>query len=271
MAQPALITTYGSFATDLVTRERYRRRYDGLDDGFVSLVNNKSDRYTPNALYNGLLIKEDDVERNGQVWEHNLSLTGVVGAKSERRLGRRVNSILEGFDTGQEIYLTRNKNKVVPGSRLSGYPNMICTAAIAEELDDPSWYRLSADFTGLARSKPVKRVIGSNVEIVQRDNLIVLFSGGWSEAKRGQILWPKVTLTFTYWTSYIPTKYLPEQGGIMPGSSVPVITYSFSTNDDTTWHWPNGWRCTNFNPNAINGTTVCETTEVWEWQQQVTF
>lgn len=270
---PALITTYGNFATALLLRERYRRRYDGLDEGSFTLVNNNADSYKPGSYYGntGFRIREDDAERNGQVWEHNLSTVGIKGGKSVRRLKRTISYALEGFDTANEIWLTTNANLIKEGARMSGYNNMVCESSVPEDLEDSGWFTLRASFRGIARAKAIKRTITSNGKIISLESVVNGLPGGWSNARKGEFQWPNLVVTFRYWTTYIPKKTLPQQGGTAPGELYPVVEIEGLSSDTLTSHWPHGWRLSSFASDPISGTEICENAEVWEYQQKVTF
>lgn len=278
MSAPALCIAHGG--TDLLlTASKVRRRRNDLDTGEFEFDSDtefetslRPGSAVPIDKYAGLIITEHEPETDGTSYTHRVSAVGAATTKPEKLISRTTDDILEGFDTGTETWLTTNRRKLVRGARMSGYPNMVCMNAPVEDIQDaPGWYRVTGNFKGLlALSKPVKRAISSNVQMVQKDNLIVLFSGGWTTPQNSQILWPTVTVTFTYWTTYTPTKYLPNQGGVAPGNFFPVIEYNI-TGSELTYHWPNGWRLISFAPNPISGTTITETVEVWEFQQKITF
>lgn len=278
MSAPVLTIAHGSTAL-LLTAAKVRRRRDGLDTGEFEF---DSDTELETSLtpgqplpfigYSGLYVTDHEPETDGSSYTHRVSAVGVVGTKPERLVSCVADDTLEGFDDGTEVWITTNRRKLVKGSRMARFGNMVCMKATPEELlEAPGWYRVSGQFRGLSGStKPVKRTISSNVEILSFDSVIVTLNGGWNTARKGQICWPKVTVTFKYWTTYIPVKNLPEQGGT-PAGALPSVTVISGGGADLTSHWPNGWRMVAFSPDPISGTTITETTEVWEWQQKVTF
>ena len=273
MAAPKAIENYGPFSVPLLTAESYTRRYDGLDSGRFTIINDSADTYPANNTYNGFTILEDDVQRIGENWEHNLSCVGIRGSKPSRKFKRVVNRALEGFDTASETWITSNPNSVKPGDRLSGYASMICESAPIEDLEHIGWYRINASFRGIAGTKPVKRTISANVDISVVDNLVLVGGGGdASNAHRWAIAWPKVTVTFSYVANSTQLKMMPEQGG-SPAGTLPTIQLALTelpTSDSMTWNWPNGWRLVAMPMDPIAGTDIALIQEVWEWQQKVT-
>lgn len=273
MAAPKTVQAYGPFAIPLVTARSYRRRRDGLDDGNFTVVNDNSEAFAPDNYFEGFTILEDDVRQNGPAWEHNLNCIGIKGGKPSRRLRPQVNHSLESFSTASESWITSNPNVVIPGSRLRGWPNMVCDGVNVEDLDFPGWYRVQANYRGITRGNPVKRTISANVDISVIDNLVWLEGGGDSRAAhKWAIAWPKVTVVFSYVVNGTQLKMMPQQGG-SPAGPLPVIRTAInisSASEAMTYHWPNGWRLMGMPMDPIAGTNIAFVQEIWEWQQKVT-
>jgi hypothetical protein len=272
MPAPEAIVSYGNFAIPLLTAESYRRRRDGLDDGIFTLVDNSPDSFPPNSFYNGFLILDDNPTRIGDVWEHQLNAIGIRGSKPSRMIKRTISASLEGFDSATETWLTNNRNTVVVGSRMQGYNNMVCENPSVEELEFTGWFRIQANYRGIAVNKPVKRTISSNIEISVVDNLVVTGAGGDSDSHKWATSIPKVTCTFSYVGSGINIKPMPVQGGI-PAGNLPTIQsapFLWLPEDQATFHWPNGWRLVSMPQEEIPGTNISLTQEVWEYQFKVT-
>ena len=273
MGQPQAILHYGNFASPLITAEGYTRRRDGLHSGRFTVVNDSADSYPENSIFQGFTILEDDVQRIGDVWEHNLNCAGIKGGKANRRIKRAVSYSLEGFDTASETWLTTNQNQILPGNRLQGYTHMVCESSQPEELEVTGWYRIQASYRGIARTKPVKRTISANVDVSVVDNLVLIAPGGDSgTAHKWAISWPKVTVTFSYVSTTADLKPMPQQGGT-PAGTLPTIQPALTgllPSDSITYNWPNGWRLVSMPIDVIAGTNVSLVQEVWEWQQRVT-
>jgi hypothetical protein len=269
MPAPEAIVSYGNFAIPLLTAESYRRRRDGLDDGIFTLIDNNPDSFPPNSSYNGFLILDDNPTRIGDVWEHQLNAIGIRGSKPSRMVKRTISASLEGFDSATETWLTNNRNTVIVGSRMQGYNNMVCENPSVEELEFSGWFRIQANYRGIAVNKPVKRTISSNVDISVVDDLIWLAPGGDnSTAHKWAIAIPKVTCTFSYVGSGINIKPMPNQGGT-PAGNLPTIQPSPWFNiaeDKVTYNWPSGWRLVSMPQEEIPGTNISLTQEVWEYQ-----
>ncbi len=273
MPAPEAIVSYGNFAIPLLTAESYRRRRDGLDDGNFTIIDNDPDSYPPNASYNGFLILEDNPVRIGDAWEHQINAIGIRGSKPSRMVKRTISASLEGFDSATETWVTNNRNTVIVGSRMQGYGNMVCENPSVEELEFSGWFRIQANYRGIAVNKPVKRTISSNVDISVVDDLIWLAPGGDSgTAHKWAIAMPKVTCTFSYVGTGIGIKPMPSQGG-SPAGNLPSIQLSPWFNiaeDKITYNWPNGWRLVSMPQDEIPGTNISLTQEVWEWQYKET-
>lgn len=273
MPAPEAIVSYGNFAIPLLTAESYRRRRDGLDDGNFTIIDNSPDSYPPNASYNGFTILEDNPVRIGDAWEHQINAIGIRGSKPSRMVKRTISASLEGFDSATETWVTNNRNTVIVGSRMQGYGNMVCENPSVEELEFSGWFRIQANYRGIAVNKPVKRTISSNVDISVVDDLVFVGAGGAGGLHKWAIAMPKVTCTFSYVGTGIQVKPMPNQGG-SPAGNLPSIQLSpwFSglPNDKVTYNWPNGWRLVSMPQDEIPGTSISLTQEVWEWQEKVT-
>lgn len=274
----AAIIEHGSLGPLLEDLDITRRR-DGLDSATASIFTDSLTTYTQGAAfpgYAGMQILEVNSKLDcitdslAERWMHRLSGIGVAGTKAERLLSEQLNAKLDAFDEATQVWLTTNKNKLQVGSRMPGYANMVCLSAQPETLEVPGWYRVTGQFKGLLGNKPVSRAISSNVEYVQKDSIIWLGAGGWTDPQKGVFCTPQVVITFRYWTTYTPVKGLPEQGGAAPGELFPVIEISGVEPTGATYHWPNGWFRSAFAPTPIPGTTITETVEVWTYQQRIT-
>lgn len=273
MAAPASILAYGS-GTLLTAGPKERRLFNGLDRVEASYHAETARLFNEGQAFPGytnVIIDEVEQDPDGEDFEYRITGRGICAPKATRLVSSKPQENLEDFDTCTQVWVSANKRSIVAGSRMQGYGNMVCMTATPEEMDLTGFYTITAQFKGLLGSyKPVKRTVSSNVEIISLDSAIVTLSGGWNEAHKSQICWPKVTCTFEYWTSYIPIKTMPQQGG-SPADNLPSVSYISGSGVDLTYHWPNGWRMIAFNPAAIAGTQICYTSETWEWQQKQTF
>lgn len=253
---------------------KFRRTRSGLDTGTLTVQTESRDSYIPGQYLSdlaGLMIESVDSEEDRPgLWVHSIEATGILGSKAERRLFTKPQPTSRGFDSGTEVWLTNNINKlVVNSSRMHGYPNMVCIDVDPDPLEESGWYRVTGRFSGILAPKAVAREISVNGQSVTRDQVTINTEGGWTVPQKGVFFTPNVVVNFEYQTLTVPVRYLPMQGDAPPGELFPVLELPVNESDGNTYHWPNGWHCISFNPSPIPGTTITNTKESWAFQQKV--
>lgn len=269
------IIKHGSDAPLLLERS-IRRQRDGLDGGTLRYLSAGEFDFAPGVPppgYPGLEIDDVSSDQDGEEWVHTLSCYGVLGARAARRekgFPKR-RKTLEGWDEATDSWIIQSAAlaNYQPGTAMVGHPTMFCVEAPDEVLHG-NYVRVSPTYRGLLWSKPVKRVITSNGQVVSPSNpVIVGLPGGWATARKAQVSLPRVVCTDSYVTNAAaPTDSIPGNATPPDAPAVQVISIS---GDEVVYQWPHGWRLESVGSEELGNTGYRLLTLVYEYQYEKTF
>jgi hypothetical protein len=269
------ILKYGS-AAPLLLEKNIRQQRDGLDGGTLKIMSPGEFDYKPGFAppgYPGLEIEDVSTDTDGEDFIHTLSCYGIMGARANRRekgFPKRRKTI-EGWDEASDSWVIKRSslNDFEPGSAMDGNPTMFCVEAVDEVLYK-DYLRVSASYRGLLWSKPVKRVITSNGQVVSPSVPIVVdLPGGWEDPRKAQVSLPRVVCTDSYVTnSDAPTDAIPGNATPVNAPAVQVISVFGS---EVVYQWPFGWRLESVSSDELGETGYRLLTLVYEFQYEKTF
>jgi hypothetical protein len=267
------ILAYGS-AEPLIVSTNMRRMRDGLDTGTIQVLSAGEFDYAPGSQpprYGGLEIDDVSTERDGADFLHSLSCYGILAPKPQRRERGypKIRKTLEGWDEASDSWITTEPDDFEPGAALVGHATMFIVESSPEHLHG-SYYRVSLNARGLAWSKPVKRVIRCNEQIVSpSEPIIVNLDGGWEDARRGAVSLPKVVVIDSYVTnSAAPTDSIP--GNATPPDAPDVLNLEV-TGPDLVYQWPNNWKLADVSSDELGETGYRLLTLTYEFVYEATF
>ena len=266
------IISHGSLSSALIIDRRFRRVANDLDEADFSVLTDSDSSYNRGDVIEGWRVREvDTVQEGSGAYEHRLSCRGIIGSKATKLVSGGLPKIsLESWDTCEAEYISANPYYLRAGEALAGYPNLICVEALPAQID-PEWnlYRVSGSFKGLVSPKPMKRVVTVNGNVYSGESIRVPLAGGWTDYRRGSVLFPNIACTFSWMSIGLRSYALPTQGGSPPGPLPQVIVPRF-TGDGLMSHWPNGWRREGITEDQLPGTLITFNQETWAYQAQFT-
>jgi len=263
---------YGPLEMELEDSE-IRRRRDGLDAGTVKFISNDRFAFPPGSFVPGygLEVEECSTRQDGDTdFIHSLMVVGIYGARPARRLlgYPQENRVLTGFDSMVDAIITQDRTPYLPGTVMAGQPWMICTESPSALLWTSSggtkWYHVTPHYQGLLGSKPYKRQITVNEEVVNPEQpIIVTLAGGWDDARKAQVSLPKIMVRDTrVVTDVSPTASIP--GNATPDNAPSIQAMSIS-GPNLVFRWPHNWKIASLDRDEIPGTLVALETINYEF------
>ena len=171
-------------------------------------------------------------------------------------------------------FLSSNKNYAVRGSILPGNGAMVCTSVRRRQhpVNGAFWYN-DCSFRGQLNQNAVKVRWGNSGREMSKDGVAVLFTGGWSDPRKSNILWGRSSCTLSYVSLALPQKQVPSQTGGRPHPQAPFVFAPALTlpTEEITWNWPNGWTLADLNVDVLPGTSICFVVETWVYNAEATF
>jgi hypothetical protein len=269
------IIKHGS-AAPLLLEKNIRQQRDGLDGGTLKYLTPGEFDFRPGVPppgYPGLEIDDVSTDTEGEDYIHTLSCFGILGPRTSRRekgFPKR-RKTLEGWDEASDSWIVKSSalDDFEPGSAMVGNPTMFCVEAPDEPLHG-GYYRITPTYRGLLWSKPVKRVITSNGQVVSPSVPIVVdLPGGWEDPRNAQVSLPRVVCTDSYVTnSAAPTDAIPGNATPVNAPDVQVISVFGA---EVVYQWPYGWRLESVSSDELGETGYRLLTLVYEYQYQKTF
>lgn len=275
MSVTAIISHSGDISTPQLVTDQVRFNAYGLDTGNLTYFSSNADALIEgqaDPTYPGLIIDELNRTRDGDIYDFVANCSGIKDTKVERRVrGGLVRNIdLQGWDTYQDTWLTRNRQLFRQGQFGTGQGGTtICTGVTDEHLHGV-WYKVTGKFTGILETKPDERSTTCGGREVSHDSVRVNLTGGgtgWTNYRKAVVNLPRIIVTIRRRTTSPP----PSQ--LVPGSSTPPnppqIKVFSPSGTDLTSNWPNGWTFT-FDSKQL-GTALYDNTFRYEYVYYQTF
>jgi len=204
-------------------------------------------------------ITECETRQSGGAWEHRIQASGFAGVRSSKRISSSLSEGEEGWDGGQETWLTRAPADFVRGAAHPTQSTLWCVEAEKEQYDDLTW-QVTPRYKGILNSRARKRritvgnqVVSSSVPYVLTNSIVdgepfpfVNEYGeftGWGSPRYSAIDTSRVVVTDTFLsTDPPPTDQLP---GHLTPENAPNVKDIFSvpwfSPEGFTFNWPWGW------------------------------
>jgi len=251
-----------------------RRRFDGLDElSAVYFTDNPLFIAPGNTLpapYGG--FKARDVEINFEpddTAELRVTGVGLYGTQTNRKLGSSWTENQEGFDDGSETWIVGNEALFPIGEQSSEETGMYVSDVSFERIDpDFEYWRANVKYRGILRTKDEKIHLSTAAREMGIENIAVNLTGGWTDPRSGDILWPRPEVRTVYVQTGIPSMSdIPSAKAppVNPGVFEPTLT------GDLKWHWPNGWVLTSREAENLAGTTIWLIQETYTYNAAATF
>lgn len=270
---PAIAKQIGyGFGIILLEDPKIRRRRDGLDGGNMKYLTQLEDSFLPGGadpLYPGMEIEEvESVQASETDWEHSLMTVGVRDLRPARReLGYpQISKMSSGFDEASDSIITKTPDDYDRGVVMAGNVHMICVDSPRTNIYG-AWWRVQPRYNGIIGSRPYKRQITVNEDIVSPQVPITIsLSGGWGTPAKGQVSFPKIVVRDSnVVTVASPTASIP--GNLTPPSPPDIQSITIITGDPSilTLRWPNHWKIASLDRDEIPGTTIALETITYEF------
>lgn len=278
---------YGT-ATMRLPGTRLSRKDDDLDSLTLNWQTDREDSFAPGFAppdYPTFRIKEVETEEDmpGECYLHRLNCQGIKGERPSKCVRDGTRETLEGFDEGSEEWITLTPGDFLPGRIMTGHSNMVCV-----DVDKPrpwtalNFWKIRCNFRGIIGSKPTKRRIKVNEQIMQQGDgsgtaggdFTVSLPGGWGTPHKGSVSLPKIVVSDCF-VSTTPPPTVTIPGPLEPPDPPNIQTLEISGSAAElakfTYHWPNGWKLADLDSDQIPGTSLYLITQTYEFVWPVTF
>ena len=272
---PPYTLTYGGYGFLTEPEPVFRRRWDGLDEGTLRFWAATDDYVSPDDTvpgFPGMKARDVTITPEAEGFLLSVQAVGIYNSMgpSARRVAQRWTPTDEGFDEGSETWLTVNPNSFTLGLASTAKPNMVIVGSSQTKLDESAlWYRVEVAYKGVISAKGQKVRLSTAAREISKDSIIVDLPGGWTTARKGQVMMPRAQVESSYVTNGLPTM------DDVPSAKLPpvdpgVFNPDFSSPDGQ-WHWPNGWVLSAREAENLNGTDRYFVRETYIFNPQVTF
>ena len=274
MSVDALIE-YGVRSVDLPDR-RIRRTLNDLSEVSGVFQRGTTAALLPGGAFpgeSGFVIQSAvETKEADDCFVYDVTAMGVLGGVRTFDVVESENE--EGFDEAAMTFLSSNKFYMQRGAMMPGNGSMVCTSVRRRQhpASESFWFN-DCSFKGQFNKHEVKVRWGNAGREIQKDGLVVNFSGGWGDPRKSNILWGRSSCTLSYVSLNVPRDQVPSQTGGAPHAQAPfVFDPSISLPaEELTWNWPNGWTLADLQVDLIPGSSICFVVESWIYNAQVTF
>jgi hypothetical protein len=257
-----------------------RRRWDGLDELSGTYFTDSPTQISPGNFlptpYGTFQARDVEVRFEPEnTAELSVTGIGIYGTKTNRKINSSWTQNQEGFDDGSETWITIGRTAFAIGSTSSEQGGMYVSDVSFERLDPEfNYFRANVKYRGILRAKSDKIHLSTAAREMGIEDVAVNFTGGWTDPRSGDILWPRSEVKSSYVKAFngapsmadIPSPQFPP---VSPSVFNPQMTGGATS--ELKWHWPNGWTIVAREAENLVGTNIWFVQETHMFNPPATF